>query len=47
MLRVKQMPALRVGAVSHVGPYQQIGEAFARLGQIAGRPGSSDGRGPG
>lgn len=33
------MPALRVAAVHHVGPYNRIGEAFARLGAIAGRAG--------
>jgi AraC family transcriptional regulator len=29
----------RVGALRHVGPYNRISEAFARLGAIAGAPG--------
>lgn len=32
---IKQLPALRVAAVRHVGPYDEIPEAFARLGEIA------------
>jgi AraC family transcriptional regulator len=44
---IKQMPELRVGAVRHVGPYNQIPEAFERLTGIAGplglfqRPGAA------
>ena len=34
-----EMPALRVATVPHVGPYNRIGEAFAKLGQIAGPAG--------
>jgi AraC family transcriptional regulator len=33
------MPEQRVAAVRHVGPYNQIGEAFGRLGEIAGPAG--------
>jgi AraC family transcriptional regulator len=33
------MPEYRVAAVRHIGPYMQIGDAFARLGQIAGPAG--------
>ena len=36
---VTNRPELRVGALRHVGPYQQIGEAFGRLGAIAGGAG--------
>jgi AraC family transcriptional regulator len=32
----------RVATVAHVGPYNQIGEAFGRLGQIAGAAGLFD-----
>jgi AraC family transcriptional regulator len=38
-VQVKDMPALRVATVHHVGPYNRISEAFARLGQIAGAAG--------
>ncbi len=38
-VEIKEMPELRVGAVRHVGPYQEIGRAFERLGQIAGAAG--------
>jgi AraC family transcriptional regulator len=38
-VEVKEMQKLRVATVSHVGPYNQISEAFARLGQIAGPAG--------
>jgi AraC family transcriptional regulator len=34
-VEIKDMPELRVATVSHVGPYNRISEAFARLGQIA------------
>ena len=35
----KQMPALRLVTLRHVGPYHRISEAFGRLGEIAGRSG--------
>jgi len=38
-VEVKDMPELRVGAVSHVGPYNSISESFGRLGAIAGQAG--------
>jgi AraC family transcriptional regulator len=43
---IKQMPELRVGGVRHTGPYNQIPQAFERLGSIAGpagleRPGAT------
>lgn len=31
---IKQQPELRVGTVRHIGPYERISEAFARLGAI-------------
>jgi len=36
---IEKMPELRVGAVRHVGPYMQIGRAFAKLGEIVERAG--------
>lgn len=36
---VKDMPEMRVAAVRHVGPYNQIAQAFERLGAIAGPAG--------
>lgn len=36
---IKEMPAYRLAAVRHVGPYNQISEAFARLCDIAGPAG--------
>jgi AraC family transcriptional regulator len=36
---IEDLPELRVAAVTHVGPYQRISEAFARLGGIAGPAG--------
>lgn len=36
---IENMPALRVAAVHHVGPYERISEAFQRLGTITGRAG--------
>jgi AraC family transcriptional regulator len=33
---IEQRPELRVGAVRHIGPYNQIPTAFAKLGQIVG-----------
>jgi AraC family transcriptional regulator len=38
----KQMPAMRLATVHHVGAYHRISEAFARLGEIAGRSGRFD-----
>ncbi|MEO8333958.1 MAG: AraC family transcriptional regulator [bacterium] len=38
-VEIKDLPELRVGAVRHIGPYNQINEAFSRLGQIAGPAG--------
>ena len=33
---IQTMPEMTVACVPHVGPYHQIGEAFGRLGQLAG-----------
>ena len=33
---IEEMPALRVATVEHIGPYNRISEAFAKLGAIAG-----------
>jgi len=38
----KDMPALRVAAVRHRGPYHQIAEAFGRLGEVAAAAGLQD-----
>jgi len=38
-IEIEQLPALRVGAVRHVGPYTQVGKAFERLGALAGPAG--------
>jgi AraC family transcriptional regulator len=35
----KQMPAMRLATLRHTGSYHRISEAFARLGEIAGRAG--------
>jgi len=35
----KQMPAMRLATLHHVGAYDRISEAFGRLGDIAGRAG--------
>ena len=40
---VETMPELRVGAVRHRGPYDQISTAFARLGEIVGAAGITPG----
>ena len=45
-VEIKDMPARRLAAVRHIGAYNQIGEAFQRLGDIAGangllRPGAA------
>jgi AraC family transcriptional regulator len=34
-VEIRKYPALRVGTVRHVGPYIQINEAFAKLGELA------------
>ena len=36
---IEQLPPLRLATVAHIGPYNQIGAAFERLGAIAGRAG--------
>jgi AraC family transcriptional regulator len=36
---IEDRPALRVATVPHTGPYDRISEAFARLGELAGRSG--------
>jgi len=36
---IREFPEMRVGSVRHIGPYNQIPEAFGRLGQIAGPAG--------
>jgi AraC family transcriptional regulator len=38
-VEIKDQPELRVGTVRHVGPYNQIPQAFERLGSIAGPAG--------
>jgi AraC family transcriptional regulator len=38
-VRIESRPALRVATVDHIGPYNQIGSAFERLGAIAGPAG--------
>jgi len=34
---IENMPEMTVATLSHIGPYNTIGEAFQRLGEIAGR----------
>jgi AraC family transcriptional regulator len=41
-VEIKNMRTLRVGTVHHVGPYNQIPQAFERLSQIAGSAGLFD-----
>ena len=41
-VEIKNMRTLRVGTVHHVGPYNQIPQAFERLSQIAGSAGLLD-----
>jgi AraC family transcriptional regulator len=36
---ITEMPEMRVATVRHVGPYNQIGQAFGRVGAIAGPAG--------
>jgi AraC family transcriptional regulator len=38
-VEIKKKPTMRVATVRHVGPYMQINQAFARLGEIAQREG--------
>ncbi len=38
-IEIQDMPEMRVAAVRHVGPYNAISEAFARLGELAGPAG--------
>ena len=35
VIEVEEVSAMRIAAVHHVGPYERIGEAFARLHQLA------------
>lgn len=45
-VEIRTMPALRAATVRHVGAYNRISEAFARLGEQAGRAGLTCGRSP-
>ena len=38
-MTIKTLPSMRLAAVLHRGPYQQIGAAFQKLGEIAGSAG--------
>jgi AraC family transcriptional regulator len=38
-LEIKTLPAMRLAAVQHTGPYNQIAPAFRELGRIAGPAG--------
>jgi AraC family transcriptional regulator len=38
-IEIRDMPELRVATVAHIGPYNRISEAFARLGGTAGQSG--------
>jgi AraC family transcriptional regulator len=38
-VEITTQPQMRAAALHHVGPYNRIGEAFARLGELAGRAG--------
>ena len=40
-VEIDSKPALRVAALTHVGPYSMIGQTFARLGAIVGPAGLS------
>lgn len=35
-VEISELPGFRVAGVRHVGPYNRIGEAFGRLGAVAG-----------
>jgi AraC family transcriptional regulator len=45
-VEIVERPALRVGAVRHIGPYNQIVEAFERMHGLAARAGLHQGRAP-
>jgi AraC family transcriptional regulator len=34
-VEIRELSALRIAAVRHIGPYHEIGKAFERLGEIA------------
>lgn len=38
-IEIKERPAQRLATVRHVGPYDQVGQAFATLGKRAGQAG--------
>jgi AraC family transcriptional regulator len=38
-VEIREMPELRVATLRHIGPYNQIGTTFAKLGGIAGAAG--------
>ena len=38
-IEIEQLPRMRVGAVRHLGAYNQIGPKFQQLGAIAGQAG--------
>lgn len=38
-IEIEQLAPMRVGAVRHVGPYNQIGSKFQQLGALAGQAG--------
>ncbi len=38
-VEITELAGLRVGAIRHLGPYMEIGNAFERLGSIAGSAG--------
>lgn len=38
-ITLQQLPALRLATVLHLGPFNQIGAAFEKLGAVAGRAG--------
>ena len=38
-MTIKTLPAMRLATIPHRGPYQQIGAAFRKLGEIAGPAG--------
>ncbi|MES2521599.1 MAG: AraC family transcriptional regulator [Gemmatimonadota bacterium] len=38
-IQLQQLPALRLATIEHVGPFNQIGAAFEKLGAIAGPAG--------
>jgi AraC family transcriptional regulator len=38
-IEIEQLPAMRVGTVRHVGPYNEIGPAFQRVAALAGASG--------